>query len=180
MTRRRKDEGFFDDLYEMLLVVPSWVGPPLALLFFLVLRFLIPAIFGGSEKPGIGTVIAGVAQAVALPVAGLVLFMWLLAEFQKWRRRRLLDAQTGLNSIRDLSWRQFEHLVGEAYRRQGHVVQETGGLLEYVAFDYAVGWHVLRFLTVLTVTITKETRLIGNHISKSIMITRREVTSKSN
>ena len=128
MTRRRKDEGFFDDLYDVLLVVPSWVGPPLALLFFLVLRFLIPAIFGGSEKPGIGTVVVSVAQAVALPVAGLVLFMWLLAEFQKWRRRRLLDAQTGLNSIRDLSWQEFEHLVGEAYRRQGYVVQETGSV----------------------------------------------------
>ena len=126
MTRRRKDEGFFDDLYEMLLVVPAWVGPPLALLFFLVLRLLIPAIFGGSEKPDVGTILAGVAKGIALPVAGLVLVIWLLAEFQKWRRRRLLDAQSGLNTIRDLSWQEFEHLVGEAYRRQGYVVQEIG------------------------------------------------------
>lgn len=126
MTRRRKDEGFFDDLYEMLLVVPAWVGPPLAAVFYLVLRFLIPAIFGGSEKPDIGTVVAGVAKGLALPVAGLVVFLWLLAELQKWRRRRLLDAQSGLNSIRALSWQEFEHLVGEAYRRQGYVVQETG------------------------------------------------------
>lgn len=126
MTRRRKDEGFFDDLYDMLLVVPTWVGPPLAMLFFLALRFLIPAIFGGSEKLNIGTVVAGVAQTVALPVAALVLFIWLLAEFKKWQRRRLLDAQSGLNSIHDLSWQEFEHLVGEAYRRQGYVVQETG------------------------------------------------------
>lgn len=126
MTRRRKDEGFFDDLYDTLLVVPAWVGPPLALLFFLVLRFLIPAIFGGSEKPDIGTVVAGLAKGVALPVAGLVLIIWLLAEFKKWWRRRLLDAQSGLNSIRDLSWQEFEHLVGEAYRRQGYVLQETG------------------------------------------------------
>ena len=126
MARRRKDGGFFDDLYEMLLVVPAWVGPPLALLFFLVLRFLFPAIFGSSEKPDIGTVVAGVAKGVALPVAGLVLCIWLLAEFQKWRRRRLLDAQVGLNSIRDLSWQEFEHLVGEAYRRQGYAVHQTG------------------------------------------------------
>ena len=64
MTRRRKDEGFLDDLYDMLLVVPAWVGPPLALLVFLVLRFLIPAIFGDSEKPDIGAVVAGVASGV--------------------------------------------------------------------------------------------------------------------
>ena len=99
MTRRRKDEGFFDDLYDMLLVVPAWVGPPLALLFFLLLRFLIPAIFGGSEKPDIATIMADLAQAVALPVAGLVLFLWLFAEFQKWRRRRLLDALGPLGRV---------------------------------------------------------------------------------
>ena len=126
MARRSRDEGFFDDLYEMLLVLPTWVGPQLALLLFLFLRFLIPAIFGGGEKPDAGTVVAGVAKGVALPVAALVLFIWLLAEVQKWRRRRLLDAQSGLPSIRDLSWQEFEHLVGEAYRRQGYVVQETG------------------------------------------------------
>lgn len=126
MTRRRKDGSFSDDLYEMLLVVPSWVGPPLAMLFFLALRFLIPAIIGGSEKPSVGTIVAGVAHAIALPVAGLVLFAWLIAELQKWRRRRLLDGQSGLESIRGLSWQEFEHLVGEAYRRMGYVVQETG------------------------------------------------------
>ncbi|MCA9253725.1 MAG: DUF2034 domain-containing protein [Phycisphaerales bacterium] len=126
MPRRRKDEGFFDELYEMLLVVPSWVGPPLAGVFYLVLRFIIPAIFRGGEKPDINSILAGVSKGAALPVAGLVLFLWLIAEFRKWQRRGLLDAQSGLESIRALSWQEFEHLVGEAYRRQGYVVQETG------------------------------------------------------
>jgi restriction system protein len=70
--------------------------------------------------------ISGVARAIALPVAGLVLCLWLLAEIVKWQRRRLLDGQSGIDSIRDLSWQEFEYLVGEAYRRQGFVVQETG------------------------------------------------------
>lgn len=68
----------------------------------------------------------GVAKGAALPVTVLVLFIWLLAEFKKWQRRGLLDAQSGLESIRTLSWQEFEHLVGEAYRRQGFVVEETG------------------------------------------------------
>jgi restriction system protein len=126
MARRQSERGFFDDLYDILLVVPAWVGPPLALVFFLVLRFVVPGILGGSGKPDVGAVIAAVARGSAAPAGGLVLLLWLAAEFEKWRKRRLLDSQSGLNSIRDLSWQEFEHLVGEAYRRQGYVVQETG------------------------------------------------------
>lgn len=41
--------------------------------------------------------------------------------------RRLLDAQTGLESIRALSWQDFERLVGEGFRRLGYSVEEQGG-----------------------------------------------------
>ena len=126
MARRREDERFFDDLHDVLLGVPAWVGPLLALLVFLVLGFFIPALCGESERPDIYSVIAGTARGLAWLGAIIVLFIWLLAEFQKWRRRHLLDSQSGLNGIRDLPWQEFEHLVGEAYRRQGYAVHETG------------------------------------------------------
>jgi restriction system protein len=42
-------------------------------------------------------------------------------------RRRLFDAQIGVESIRVISWQEFERLVGEAYRRQGYVIEEIGG-----------------------------------------------------
>jgi restriction system protein len=42
-------------------------------------------------------------------------------------RRKLLDQQTGLNSIRSMSWQEFEMLVGEAYKRKGYIVRENGG-----------------------------------------------------
>jgi len=38
-----------------------------------------------------------------------------------------LNRQTGIDSLRDLSWREFEQLVGKAYRREGFDVVETGG-----------------------------------------------------
>ena len=52
--------------------------------------------------------------------------LWIGAEFRKWGRRRLLDKQSSLDSIRALPWQEFEHLVGEAYRREGYHVEETG------------------------------------------------------
>ncbi len=125
MSRRRKDEGLLDDIFEMLCVVPAWVGPPVALLFYLVLQFLVPLVLpdGDTELPSL---VAGMSRTIALPFAVLVLFAWVFAEIRKWSRRGLLNTQIGMSSIRDLSWQEFEYLVGEAYRRQGYVVEETG------------------------------------------------------
>jgi restriction system protein len=47
--------------------------------------------------------------------------------FISYRRRALLDSRTGLESLRALSWQDFERLVGEAYRRHGYTVGEVGG-----------------------------------------------------
>ena len=40
----------------------------------------------------------------------------------------MLDKQTDIDSIRSLTWRQFEDLLGEAYRRQGYSVVENSSL----------------------------------------------------
>jgi restriction system protein len=37
------------------------------------------------------------------------------------------DNQRDIDSIRNLTWQAFEQLVGEAYRRQGYDIEETGG-----------------------------------------------------
>jgi len=51
-----------------------------------------------------------------------------ISAFHAWRRGELLDRQTSVNSIMAISWKDFEYLVSEAYRRQGYSVQEnTGG-----------------------------------------------------
>lgn len=42
-------------------------------------------------------------------------------------RKKLLEQQTGIESIRAMSWQEFEMLVGEAYRRKGYTVRENGG-----------------------------------------------------
>ena len=42
-------------------------------------------------------------------------------------RIKLLDKQSGIESIRDMSWQDFELLIGEAFRRKGFEVSENGG-----------------------------------------------------
>jgi restriction system protein len=38
----------------------------------------------------------------------------------------LLETRTDLDSLAANGWRDFERLVGEAFRRQGYAVEETG------------------------------------------------------
>jgi len=68
----------------------------------------------GSFDPLIWLLAALGWIAAARPVAHLI------------RRRRLLDAQTSLASLRAMSWRDFERLVAEAYARLGYRVEEAG------------------------------------------------------
>ena len=131
MARRRKD-NLADDLFDLLMGAPWWGGPLLALVAFLLLRLAVPAILGiGAESPNDPLkmprhLFSGLAVAFA-PWAGmLVLFCWGMTGVKKLFNRRLLDRQTGLDSIRDLSWQEFEQLVGEAYRRQEYSVEHTG------------------------------------------------------
>jgi len=44
------------------------------------------------------------------------------------RKRKLLNKQSALNSIKSLSRKEFEELVGEAYRRKGYSVVENHGV----------------------------------------------------
>src|SRR6202041_3394432 len=69
------------------------------------------------------TVAANFAPVVAL-IFGVMagLSFWLGK-----RRGRLVDQQTSLASLRAVSWKDFELLVAEAYRRQGYEVDFSLG-----------------------------------------------------
>ena len=124
MPRRRRNDGFFDVIFEILSAVPIWIGPILAGLFYVAFRFAWPTVFSGVDPSK--AVLGPIGPSVA-PWAGLaIIVLWIIAELRKWQRRKLLDTQTGLDSIRQLSWQAFEHLVGEAYCRQDYLVEETG------------------------------------------------------
>lgn len=105
---------------------PFWVGPVIALAVFVGIRFVVPPLFA---PPGgrMGTELAAIGRMLAPICSLVVLVIWGTAEIKKRRRRKLLDSRTDIESLRTLSWREFEQLVGEAYRRQGYVVEETGG-----------------------------------------------------
>jgi len=67
-----------------------------------------------------------------IPVLAVVLFFFFaamagLSGLRATLNRQMLERQTGLDSLRGLRWKQFENLLGEAYRRQAYKVHETLG-----------------------------------------------------
>ncbi|MEX0655790.1 MAG: restriction endonuclease [Phycisphaeraceae bacterium] len=133
MPRRKSEtDRFLDALLAFLREMPWWVGPPCILLAWVGFAFVVPAVLGlfsGEDaapfmRSFLGT-FATLAGMLAPIIAGLVTVIWLIALAQKAINARRLDRQTGIDSIRVLSWQAFEQLLAEAFRRQGYRVQTT-------------------------------------------------------
>ncbi len=116
--------GFLEDLAQ----APWPVGVVVGLLLFLLVRYGIPAWIVGHGGL-LAQAYAHDASAFG-PLAWVVLAACWLAAIASYigarRKRRLLETRTDLDSLAATGWRAFERLVGEAFRRQGYAVEETG------------------------------------------------------
>ncbi|MDP1698118.1 MAG: restriction endonuclease [Xanthomonadaceae bacterium] len=124
MARRRK--GGLD----LIAALPWPMGVAAGLVGYWVIRYgvgIYLSSVGGQMLQGLAH---GLSAGAFVPMAWLWLGACWLAAFVSFRRRmtrqRLLATQRNLDDLRALSWQQFEQLVGEAYRRQGYAVEETG------------------------------------------------------
>jgi restriction system protein len=125
---KRKNESMLDDIFELLKHTPIWVGPAFAIVAFLFFRVFVPFLFPAPKAGAfdIGTILRPMVPLFAWFFSGVVLLAWIAAEFHKLFNRRLLDTRSSVASMGEISWQEFEHLVGEAYRRQGYVAQVVG------------------------------------------------------
>jgi restriction system protein len=123
--RKRKGSGF-DLLTSMRWPVPVVIG----IVGYMSIRYGIGWLFGSSQNIYLAGLSRQLSSEASAPVAWLVLGVCWLAALASYigakGRRRLLEKQRDLDSLSALGWRQFELLVGEAFRRQGYTVEETG------------------------------------------------------
>lgn len=114
----RKDES----LLNLLVRLPWWVSVVSAVAIYLVFRFAVPAI--PTEDPIVKRFAQGIGIFAPYP-AVLLLVTGVVSAFLARRKTRLLKMQTGRESVRRLSWQQFETLVGEIFRKRGYRVLEN-------------------------------------------------------
>lgn len=117
----RKNEGL---LFELSLL-PWWVSATMAAVAFVGIVFVFPSV--SIESPLWWFLVPFQTNATyfGMAVAALLLLPAVVSYCERIRKKRLLDRQQNLESIRDLPWRQFEELVAEAFRRDGYAVNEN-------------------------------------------------------
>ncbi len=137
MARRRSST--IEDFIVVLSRLPWWVSMLIALVSWLVLHPIAtaPVTPPTALKPGdMGGVIAGqLWRTFAIFGQYLIPFCCLLGGIGsiagRHKRKQLLSsvksATQPARTIDGLSWQQFEQLIGEAFRRQGYSITETGG-----------------------------------------------------
>lgn len=121
MGRRKRN------LIHALADLPWPVSLGLGVLGFLAIRFGVPAWSAGSGN--LFGQLFSQSRAVEIFSLGwlaICAFAALLSHIGARRRQQLLASRTGLESLAALGWPDFERLVGEAFRREGYEVEESG------------------------------------------------------
>lgn len=123
MVSRRKD-GLIEEILVGFAELPFWMSAVGAAFVYLFLTY-IPSLL--SRTSVVGRMFADFFATVAPWCAAAILFAGLVGVVRRHWRRLLFSQATSLAAIRRMGWPEFEILVGEAYRRQGYVVNERGG-----------------------------------------------------
>ena len=133
---RKSRTSPLEDMLSLVALMPWWVGVAIAAIGYVVLHRMAAPVQVTAVQPGqvshliTQTFISGLATAgqYIVPLVGLVGAA--MSFFRRKQRAALVtdvaQAQSS-NALDGMSWREFEMLVGEAYRLQGYRVTETGG-----------------------------------------------------
>ena len=116
-------------LFEILADSPWPAGLIAGAIGFAVIRYGVGwyvSTFGGTLLGGAAATIVAALEPFAWLLLGIGALASLASYIRARHRAATLDNNRTLQQIRDLSWPGFEQLVGEAFRRQGYAVEETG------------------------------------------------------
>jgi restriction system protein len=134
MNRRKVTPA--DALIELLAALPWWIGVLIALLTYVVLHYVAGQSVPIANRPvQMGVMVTHMMwQSLAKLGQYLLPFLCVVgAGISAWRRKVRRDLLIGTtqkassHALDDMSWREFEMLVGEGFRLKGYKVTESGG-----------------------------------------------------
>lgn len=110
-----------ENLLELLVDAPWWVSVMIAVLVFMLFRFILPAVAAEASLPG---VLAGALSSVAWLIALIVLVPAPVSAYNTWKKKRLLSGTEDMSALTKLSRRAFAQLVQEVYVRNGYQIKQ--------------------------------------------------------
>jgi|SRR5467141_822537 len=132
-SRRSSGSDLIDTaaLFRDIRLVYSIVGAGVVALLCDVVAPLVAPSYPKASGINYALLFLPVIQIIGAFFAGAILLFGLIGAGARWLERRgdksRFDGQTGVESVRRLSWQEFERLLGEFYRRQGYKVRQRGG-----------------------------------------------------
>lgn len=133
---RRKRTSPIEDFLEVVALLPWWGGIALGVVSYFVLHGLASPPPATAFQPGkMGDVVArsmmaGLAYGGQFFVPILCFAAAIVSSIRRRQRQALVSnvaAAEAPDALADMSWRQFEMFVGEAFRLQGYRVTENEG-----------------------------------------------------
>lgn len=113
-----------ESLIDLFCILPWWVSLVFASIIYPASHYYIPTIqFENFIYKAMAPSAPMLGNMFSLLLVGCAVISVINSQIKAQR----LDSQKDLDSIRTLGWKEFEELVGEAYRRQGYRVIENQG-----------------------------------------------------
>lgn len=136
MSRKKKSTPA-EDLMEIVAFLPWWLGVALAIIAYFYLHAMASAevsqAAGHPEQVGqlvVGTLKKNLAAIGQYLVPFLCLVGAAVSALRRRARTRLIDnviKGDGSAALKEMSWQDFERVVGEGFRLRGYAVVENGG-----------------------------------------------------
>ena len=132
----RLKQSRFDHLLALISKLPWWAGVMFALAAYLMLHSVVtrevtavsqPGIMGGAVSPALLNSLATLGQYL-LPA--IFLLGAAVSAYERFRREEKpggAATRAEWSALNAMTWRQFETLVGESFRRKGYSVTKTSG-----------------------------------------------------
>lgn len=134
----RKKTSPAEDLFDIVAMMPWWVGVGLAIASYVYLHTVaisavaapVPGQTGQLGQIMVQSILKGLATVGQYFLPIIFLAAAAASAFRRRKRRQLLSdvAQSTSAGVLDgMSWQEFELLVGETFRQKGFAATETGG-----------------------------------------------------
>lgn len=132
----RRKQSLIEDLIEITSKLPWWVGILLAIAAYFWLHNIASSEVTAVTQPGQMGLLISQSLFKTLAIFGqyllpsIFLFGSAASAYGRYKRNSLhqqVASSPSSSELNNMSWQAFEALVGEAFRRKGFAVTETGG-----------------------------------------------------